>query len=73
MHLSGSVAEDPVTQAWGTFDAVAMPSKSRGASRWKRYLRELEDLPDEMPGLEQALANARRWCKQKEGEEANEE
>jgi hypothetical protein len=73
MRLSVSVAADSVTQAWGMFDAVQMPSKSRDANRWKQYLRELEDLPEEMPGLEQALANARRWCKRKEEEEANEE
>jgi hypothetical protein len=45
MRLSISIAEDPTTRSWAMFDAVQMPSKSRDANRWKKYLRELEDLP----------------------------
>ena len=49
-----------------------MPSKSRDANRWKQYVRELEDLPEGLPGLSEALVEARRQYKQKEEEEASE-
>jgi hypothetical protein len=49
------------------------PSTSRDAHRWRQYLRELEEIPDYLPGVEDALADARRWYKQNAGEEATEE
>lgn len=49
------------------------PSTSRDAQRWRQYLRELEQMPNYLPGVEDALADARRWHKQKAAEEATEE
>lgn len=46
---------------------------SRAASRWKRYIRALEQMPPYVPGVEDALADARRCFKWKVEQEAAEE
>lgn len=51
----------------------ARPSMSRAASRWKRYIRALEQMPPYVPGVEDALADARRCFKWKVEQEAAEE